>query len=85
MPATRTAFWEDKIETNRRRDLIAIERLAELGWRTLCVWECAIKGRGRLPEGALAQAIAAFVAGDEPHDEIGESLLDDPCSPEECQ
>jgi DNA mismatch endonuclease (patch repair protein) len=48
-PATRIDFWRTKIEGNVARDAIAIERLVAAGWRVLTVWECALKGPGRLP------------------------------------
>jgi DNA mismatch endonuclease (patch repair protein) len=63
MPATRTSFWASKIGGNRARDAVARQRLSDMGWRTLCVWECALKGPGRLEEGELAGALTAFVTG----------------------
>lgn len=63
MPATRTEFWADKIEANRSRDTTARRRLLDSGWRTLLVWECALKGSGRLVELELAQQLTAFVTG----------------------
>jgi DNA mismatch endonuclease (patch repair protein) len=54
MPATRTEFWSTKIAANRKRDGIATVALAGLGWRSLWIWECALKGRGRLPMDVLA-------------------------------
>lgn len=47
VPATRTEWWREKIETNRARDDRAIGTLLNLGWRVMIVWECAIKGRTR--------------------------------------
>ncbi|MEO9781619.1 MAG: very short patch repair endonuclease [Sedimentitalea sp.] len=32
-------FWQDKIETNKKRDLDTNQRLTEAGWRVLRVWE----------------------------------------------
>src|SRR5690606_3405691 len=45
VPATRTAFWMEKIGKNVERDRRDILRLQELGWRVLIVWECALRGR----------------------------------------
>lgn len=45
VPSTRTEFWQDKISSNQKRDQIAISRLEEMGWRSLTVWECQLKGR----------------------------------------
>jgi len=61
MPATRTEFWQAKIEANRRRDAATRAALSDGGWRTLCVWECAIRGTGRLTQAKLSEALADFV------------------------
>lgn len=66
VPATRTNFWLSKIEGNRERDTAARQRLAEAGWRTLCVWECALKGPGRLDASQLAAELTDFVTGRQP-------------------
>lgn len=64
LPKTRPGFWKDKIETNRRNDTAAIEGLLAQGWRSLLVWECALKGRKRLPDGeAVTRAAAWLVHG----------------------
>ncbi|KQP24791.1 hypothetical protein ASF27_11790 [Methylobacterium sp. Leaf102] len=63
VPATRTKFWTTKIETNRRRDAIAKTSLISDGWRTMCIWECAVRGRGRISEEELGLAITAFLSG----------------------
>lgn len=49
LPTTRRAFWEAKIEGNRVRDEAAEAALLADGWRVLTIWECALKGRERLP------------------------------------
>lgn len=38
-PATRGAWWDEKIATNRRRDKLATSGLAERGWSVVRVWE----------------------------------------------
>lgn len=42
-PKTRTAFWMNKINKNKVRDAVQIAKLNEIGWRTLIIWECAIR------------------------------------------
>ena len=42
LPATRTAFWLEKLESNRSRDQTAIQALASAQWRVTVVWECAL-------------------------------------------
>lgn len=61
MPATRTEFWAAKIAANRRRDGDAVSGLRDAGWRSLLIWECALRGRGRLPAETLTDRITAFV------------------------
>lgn len=48
-PATRPEFWRAKIGRNREVDAAAEEALLAAGWRVATVWECALKGRERLP------------------------------------
>jgi DNA mismatch endonuclease (patch repair protein) len=38
-PKTNAAWWEEKIETNRRRDRDTNQRLAAEGWTVIRVWE----------------------------------------------
>ena len=61
LPATRTAFWEDKITTNRKRDANAHQALLALGWRVLTVWECSLKGPARWLPNAVLDACVDFV------------------------
>jgi DNA mismatch endonuclease, patch repair protein len=49
MPATRVDFWMSKITANQTRDARDATALSALGWRVATVWECALKGRGKLP------------------------------------
>jgi len=42
MPETRRDFWETKLNGNAERDKINMQKLADLGWRVLVIWECEI-------------------------------------------
>jgi DNA mismatch endonuclease (patch repair protein) len=42
LPKSRLDFWAKKLEANRRRDLINRQRLREMGWKVLVVWECEL-------------------------------------------
>jgi len=44
LPSTRSDFWATKLRSNTMRDEAAFAKLAEMGWRVLCVWECATRG-----------------------------------------
>lgn len=48
-PSTRPEFWQQKIGRNREVDAISETALADAGWRRAVVWECALKGRTKLP------------------------------------
>lgn len=61
MPATRQEFWAGKIAATRLRDIKAHEALLALGWRVLTVWECSLRGKGRLPLELLLDDCADFV------------------------
>ena len=41
-PKTNQAYWENKFRRNIERDQLAIDRLNEMGWNVLVVWECEI-------------------------------------------
>lgn len=72
MPATRTEFWSGKIAGNHRRDAAAVAGLAELGWRSLLVWECALRGKNRRTAAEVSGAMAGFIRGEARFTEIGE-------------
>ena len=61
MPATRTEFWQAKLERNKNRDIKSIAALAELGWRVLVVWECFIRDQTDLQD--LGSAMARWIEG----------------------
>lgn len=43
LPASNREFWADKLARNVERDTQTKEKLAELGWRVIEVWECELK------------------------------------------
>lgn len=47
IPKTNTKFWTDKINKNKERDTIINQRLEELGWKVITVWECQIESKTR--------------------------------------
>jgi len=44
MPKTRKEFWEEKFETNKKRDRREISELRKRGWRVKVVWACQLRG-----------------------------------------
>ena len=63
VPATRAAFWRDKVAGNVARDARDRQKLAEEGWRVLIIWECALRGRLRLSDAALTERLEEWICG----------------------
>lgn len=49
MPSSRREFWEEKLTKNKHNDKKNVNLLLEKGWRVAIVWECALKGKTRIP------------------------------------
>lgn len=64
-PKTRSEFWRRKISSNIERDRKNRSALTAQGWRVATVWECALKGRTRVPIAAVAEQCAAWLESDE--------------------
>lgn len=43
IPKTRTEFWLEKFEKNVKNDQTKQEKLRELGWKVIVIWECELK------------------------------------------
>ncbi|MBW7997823.1 MAG: DNA mismatch endonuclease Vsr [Candidatus Glassbacteria bacterium] len=57
-PKSHRDYWIPKLERNRQRDAEHQDRLAELGWNVLVIWECETKDRN-----ALCARIRKFLEG----------------------
>lgn len=69
-PSTRPQFWQAKIARNRAVDERTDTALSEAGWRQAIVWECALKGKTRLPLEDVIQSCAEWLKSDRPRLEI---------------
>lgn len=67
-PATREAFWKAKIGRNREVDAWAENALKVAGWRRAIVWECALRGKSRMPVEDVFGLLAEWLESD--HDSI---------------
>ncbi|MDX0532969.1 DNA mismatch endonuclease Vsr [Sinorhizobium medicae] len=81
VPSSRTEFWTTKIDGNRQRDRRVRDELRAQGWRYLTVWECALKGRTRLPFPVVIDRIRAWLESTESTGEI-EGIRDGDRRPE---
>ena len=63
-PKSREDFWRAKIGANIERDWNQREALADAGWRIGTVWECAMKGKTRLPFDSVVDRCAMWLKSD---------------------
>jgi DNA mismatch endonuclease (patch repair protein) len=70
LPATRTEFWEKKIAANRSNDQKSLTALRRLGWRTLTVWECAIRGADKISAETIFDLIVSWLRSQETMAEV---------------
>jgi DNA mismatch endonuclease (patch repair protein) len=69
-PSSRPEFWHAKITRNAQRDREVQQSLAAEHWRVGLVWECAIKGRTRMPVDEVLNKCEAWLLSEEPQLEI---------------
>lgn len=43
LPKTRTEFWEKKLGSNKKNDKKSPETLAHQSWKSLTIWDCALR------------------------------------------
>lgn len=69
-PSTRKDFWKNKIKGNREKDIKNMEALENEGWRVLTIWECALKGKTRLPLEKVIKEAATWLEEGRGHNVI---------------
>lgn len=57
LPKTRTRWWREKLEANRRRDQAQHRKLRRRGWRVMVIWECQLRDLPR-----VARRVKRFLA-----------------------
>jgi DNA mismatch endonuclease (patch repair protein) len=72
-PRSNRRFWSKRLSDNAKRDERVLSSLHSLGWRTLIVWECHLKGDTTVS--ALARELARAVRSNVPHAEIPKRAL----------
>jgi len=63
VPGTRQDFWLNKVRCNQKNDKVVEAALTEGQWRIAVVWECALRGRGRLNPEIVAQSLKRWLKG----------------------
>jgi DNA mismatch endonuclease (patch repair protein) len=61
VPKTRTDFWLEKIQGNKRRDAIKDELLLAQGWRVFRIWECSLRGLEAMTRPAILTAFCDWL------------------------
>ena len=69
-PQSRPEFWKTKIDRNVERDGEVQILLTSRGWRVGRVWECALKGPGRLPADRLLDECVKWLLSNNPNLEL---------------
>lgn len=72
-PLSRPDFWRRKIDRNHEVDIRNEAELTAAGWRICIVWECALKGKKRLPFNDVIDACSNWLRSDLSKLEIGGS------------
>jgi len=70
LPKSRIDYWKPKIEGNKERDKRNIEKLQELGWRVLVIWECSMRGKNSQPLKNVLEKAINWILSEEQFKEI---------------
>ncbi len=70
LPQSNTDFWSGKIASNQCNDRLAKEKLVEKGWRVMTIWECATKGKGKLPVADIVNLVTGWLLSSSSDQEI---------------
>ena len=65
-PKTNTEFWVDKITSNSERDKINLQKLTDLFWNVIIVWECEIRHTYKHNLKPLIDRVEAEIIGNYP-------------------
>ncbi|MDO8909959.1 MAG: very short patch repair endonuclease [Pseudohongiella sp.] len=72
-PSSNSEFWRKKISANVVRDRANYEACLGRGYRVAIIWECAIKGKFKIPFDVVTDMLATWVIHNELEVEISAS------------
>ena len=49
-PKTRKEFWESKFKANVKRDKEIQEKIKNIGWQSVVIWECELKSKKQIKQ-----------------------------------
>jgi DNA mismatch endonuclease (patch repair protein) len=82
VPSTRTDFWVRKISANSKRDAAVLASLKSLSWRTIVIWECALRGPIKLSFDHLLDRTQNFIEGNARADVVSGELRERRVAPQ---
>lgn len=59
LPKSKHDYWHPKIRRTQQRDTDAQHALEALQWRSILVWECALRGKAKIGPEVLSQMIVS--------------------------
>ena len=62
-PKSNRVFWRNKINRNQSVDARTLKELRARGWRTMTVWECAVRGASEKRLDAVADRLSRWIQG----------------------
>lgn len=71
IPSTRTEYWSEKLNNNKRRDKMNIESLISLNWNVIVVWDC---WRDSYSDSELLDILSKTIKNGQSHIEIPTKL-----------
>lgn len=71
-PRSNSSYWTPKLLRNMRRDDEALAALAEGGFRTAVIWECALLRDDKNSVGRTIDRLERWLTGERRHLEIGD-------------
>jgi len=66
IPSSRPHFWREKLMKNKERDRDNVSRCIAKGWRVMIIWECALRGKGRLSVESILEQCEIWLRSNEP-------------------
>lgn len=70
MPKQNRMKWEEKIQGNRERDARFATERRQLGWKTLTIWECSMRGKSSLDFDELVIRVTSWIVEEQGDAEI---------------
>lgn len=64
MPKSRSEFWHEKLEANRRRDEVKRNELLLSRWRVATIWECCFRDRSQSDIAAIVDQLHEWIVSE---------------------